>query len=70
MNKVISQIQLQLYLGTQTIWLPINPVFLDVQMWGGALTMWAIVDPNLASTSFDVTIVGSGQPLPDRDYVN
>lgn len=68
MNKVIYKYLLQPNLWIQSVWMPINPVILDVQMQHNVLTIWAVVDPGSAMAYFDVLVIGTGQELPDTDY--
>ncbi len=58
-----------LTLGTLTVEMPRGGKPLHVAMQSGLPCLWALVDADNASESRCFTVVGTGHPVPDGEYV-
>lgn len=67
--KTIWKYTLQLT-DTQVLKIPLPATPIAAQLQGGALCLWAEVDPESAKANITIAVVGTGHPLPDGRYIS
>lgn len=51
----------------ESVVIPQGAQFLDAQMQGGVLTLWAVVDPHANIAKKTVYVRGTGHDMPEED---